>query len=203
MYTDNRKTKTEFPRALGVFLVAAIALLIINACSPKHGSAGTESGSGQSGSFTFLPKVIDTPTAGVAPAMDEAARREFHSDPYVPESSDPALAGLEKKWGIRIVGVTTASAGYMLYFRFKVMDPQLAAPLLVRGVKPYLEDEATGARFAVPVTAKVGPLRQETRKPTPNRIYYSFFANPGKQVKSGDSVTVVIGEFKAEHLIVQ
>jgi hypothetical protein len=30
-----------------------------------------------------------------------------------------------------------------------------------------------------------------------------FFANPGRAVRAGDRVTVVIGDFRAEHLIVE
>jgi hypothetical protein len=35
------------------------------------------------------------------------------------------------------------------------------------------------------------------------RIYGALFANPGRFVHAGDRVTVVMGEFRAEHLVVQ
>jgi hypothetical protein len=91
----------------------------------------------------------------------------------------------------------------MLDFRYRVLDPEKAAPLFDRAVKPYLIDEATGSTLLVPAPPKVGPLRQTTRAPTAGRIYFMMFANPGKFIQAGQKVTVVIGEFRAEHLTVE
>jgi hypothetical protein len=57
----------------------------------------------------------------------------------------------------------------------------------------------------VPSAGKVGPLRQTVRsgKPEANRNYFILFANPGKYVKPGNKVTVVIGDFKAEDIVVE
>jgi hypothetical protein len=35
------------------------------------------------------------------------------------------------------------------------------------------------------------------------RTYFALFANPGRQIEAGDKVTVVIGDFRAEDLIVE
>ena len=37
-----------------------------------------------------------------------------------------------EKWGVQIVGLPTTSGGYMLDFRFRVLDAKKAAPLFVR-----------------------------------------------------------------------
>ena len=110
---------------------------------------------------------------------------------------------LEQQWGIKIESIHLSAASYMLDFRFRVLDSQKAAPLLERANKPYLIDEATGNRMLVPDSPKTGPLRQTDIQPKPNRIYWLFFANPGKRIKSGDKVTIVIGDFRAEHLTVE
>jgi hypothetical protein len=57
----------------------------------------------------------------------------------------------------------------------------------------------------VPSPPKIGPLRQTTRNsgPLAGKTYFIFFANPGKSIKAGDKVTVVIGDFKIENLAVQ
>jgi len=39
---------------------------------------------------------------------------------------------LAEKWGVQIVGLPTTSGGYMLDFRFRVLDAKKAAPLFVR-----------------------------------------------------------------------
>lgn len=110
---------------------------------------------------------------------------------------------LEKSWGIDVCRMNLSAVGYMLDFRFKVVDPNKAAPLLSRNTEPYIIDEKSGTKLIVPKPPKVGALRQKADKPLKNKIYYVMFANPGRLIKQEDRVTVVIGDFKAQHLIVE
>ena len=94
----------------------------------------------------------------------------------------------------------------MLHVKFRVLDSQKAAPLLRRHIKPQVVVEKSGAVLEVPFTAKLGSLRGSVR--TANMVkedhsYDTLFANPGRHVKQGDKVTLVIGNFMAEHLQVQ
>ncbi|MFZ5998472.1 MAG: hypothetical protein ACOYW7_13460 [Nitrospirota bacterium] len=109
---------------------------------------------------------------------------------------------LEEKWGVKVLGLRQSANGYMLDFRYRVLDPEKAAPLFDRKVKPLLIDQATGAKFAVPEPPKVGALRN-TRKPVANKNYFVIFANPAQYVKKGNKVTVVIGDFRVENLVVE
>ena len=109
---------------------------------------------------------------------------------------------LEELWGIEITGIRLTASGFMLDFRYRVVDGEKAAPLFDRKTKPYLIHQKTGAKFAVPNPPKTGPLRT-TNKAQQGRLYWMFFGNPNRYVKSGDKVTVVIGDFKAENLIVE
>ncbi len=113
-----------------------------------------------------------------------------------------AKVDLEKQWGIRPVMLLLSSGGYMLDFRYHVTDADKAAPLFSRQIKPYLIDEASGAKFFVPETPKVGALRQ-TRRPVAGKNYFIIFGNPAKYVKRGSKVTVMLGDAKIEHLVVQ
>lgn len=115
-----------------------------------------------------------------------------------PAAADP----LEDRWGIRVQSMRLTAEGLMLDFRYRVLDAEKAAPLFSREVKPYLVDEATGARFLVPESPKVGALRT-TRPPKEGKNYFIIFVNPGRYVKAGNKVSVVIGEFKVEHLVVE
>ena len=117
----------------------------------------------------------------------------------------PEPPGIEETWGIEIQGIRYTAGGYMLDFRYRIKDPEKAAYILDRRNKAYLIDQSTGARFAVPAPAKVGPLRQTTRtgKPIANRTYFIFFANPGQYIKPGSKVSVVIGDIKIENLTVE
>jgi hypothetical protein len=141
--------------------------------------------------------------AAAAPSeRPESARVPFPGEPRPTAPAVEDQSTVEQQWGIKIVGLGLAAAEYMIDFRFRVVDPQKAAPLLDRKNNPYIED-ARGHRFLVPDTPKVGHLRQTTEAPTAGRIYWAFFANPGKTIKSGEKVKIVIGDFSAEDLTVQ
>jgi hypothetical protein len=111
-------------------------------------------------------------------------------------------AAIEEQWGVRVLRISLTAEGQMLDFRYRVMDEEKAKPLFSRQSKPYLVDEATGAKFLVPESPKIGALRT-TREPKPDRNYFIIFVNPGRYIKKGNRVTVVIGDFKAEHLVVE
>ncbi len=107
----------------------------------------------------------------------------------------------KRTWGIDVVGVHPVASGQMLAFRYRVLDEVKAKPLFEKTLKPYLIDEATGTRLSVPSMENVGDLRQDDT-PEADRIYYMIFGNPGKLVKSGSRVSIVIGNFHLEGLIV-
>lgn len=112
-------------------------------------------------------------------------------------------SNVEKDWGVQISGIRLSAADYMLDFRYRIIDPDKASPILNRQVKAYLIDEQSGAKLIVPTPPKVGSLRQKSYEPTVGKIYFVMFSNPGRLVKRGSKVTVVIGDFKAENLVVE
>ncbi len=109
---------------------------------------------------------------------------------------------LKREWGIEIVYVRQTSAGYMLEFRYRVLNAEKARELFERQTKPVLIHAETGARFVVPTPAKTGALRN-SNPPKAGHTYWMFFANPGKYVKAGDSVSIEIGDFVVDNLEVQ
>lgn len=109
---------------------------------------------------------------------------------------------LKRKWGVEILFVREASAGYMLEFRYKVLDAKKAAPLFVRATKPVLIDAGTGASLQVPTPPTTGALRN-SNEPVEGKTYWMFFANPGNRVKQGQRVSIEIGEFRVDDIIVE
>ena len=107
----------------------------------------------------------------------------------------------QRNWGVDIVGVKPVASGYMLDFRFRVLDPKKALLLNNKKTRPYLIDEASGIRLAVPSMENIGELRQ-TGEPELHRTYFIIFGNPGKLVKAGSRVSVVIGDFRVNGLTV-
>ena len=87
-----------------------------------------------------------------------------------------------------------ASRGYMLEFRYKILDAAKAQPLFGRGLRPTLRDDASGFESTVPNPPTTGALRS-TYDAKAGRTYFMFFANPSRFVRAGSTVTVTIGEF--------
>ena len=108
----------------------------------------------------------------------------------------------KRNWGVDIVGVHPVSSGYMLAFRYKVLDPVKASVLNDARAKAFLIDEASGATLAVPAMENVGELRQ-TSRPVAEREYFIVFGNPGRLVRPGGLVSVVVGSFRADGLVVE
>ena len=119
------------------------------------------------------------------------------------ETAPKDESGIEEKLGVKILSLRLSANGNMLDFRYRVVDPEQSLPLFDRKNKPYLIDQASGVKCLVPTPAKIGSLRQKPRKPEPNKNYFILFGNPGKLIKQGNKVTVVIGDFKAENLVVE
>lgn len=106
-------------------------------------------------------------------------------------------------FGIEPVALRLTANETMLDLRYKVTDPQRAASLLDRKKDVYLLHEASGKVFPVPVMAKLGPMRQITQSPKPGKIYFVLFSNTGKLIRSGDLATLVLGDLRLQHLLVE
>lgn len=145
------------------------------------------------GPLLLLALVLLASGCATAPRSEGAAAR-------------PGPEGREESWGVEPIAVRLSAAGYMLDFRLRVLDPARAAPLLVRKADCYLVAEESGRVLQVARSPKIGALRSTVRTEDmvkQGRIYGALFANPGRFVHAGDRVTVVMGEFRAEHLVVQ
>ncbi len=108
---------------------------------------------------------------------------------------------MKREWGIEVLDVHQTSAGYMLQFRYRVLDPKAAKPLFDRKIKPYVIDATTGAKVIVPSPDKIGQLRN-VNPPEAGRTYWMLFANPAKMIKAGSQVSVHIGDFDSGPLVV-
>ncbi len=141
---------------------------------------------------------VNVVTDSVDAAAPEPATTRLHASAPAPEQLP-----VEQQWGIEIQALRLSAADTMFDFRYRVTDPDKAHRLLKRGLKPYLLDRATGAKLLMPTATKIGPLRQATLAPKKDRVYYVMFANPGRFIKRGAMVDVVIGDFVAKDIAVQ
>lgn len=105
--------------------------------------------------------------------------------------------------GIRVESLRLTAADTMIDLRFRITDPERAAPFFSRRTDLQLVDPASGARLAVPNTPKLGKLRQVARKDMPDRSYFMLFANPGRFLKAGSRVVLVAGDTRIGQFTVE
>jgi hypothetical protein len=105
-------------------------------------------------------------------------------------------------WGVENLEVRETSSGVLLRFSYRVTDANRARLLNDKKAIPYLIDQKTGAVLQVPTMPKVGMLRQSS-DPVNGLSYWMVFSNKGNFVKPGSRVDVVIGNFRAQGLVVQ
>ena len=104
-------------------------------------------------------------------------------------------------WGIDGLSVKSAEAGELIRFTYQVLDPEKANALNDKKLEPSLIDERAHVKLVVPMVDKVGLLRQ-TSNPEAGKTYWMLFSNKGGHVKRGDRVSVTIGKFRADGLVV-
>lgn len=214
-----------FTPKLGTILVPQLFFFLL---LPLHGvfAADVPAASGTASDAQATPVLTPPTEPTVAPSSspDAAAAATAKPDKKTLEQIREEIAAAEKnrqaamkpdeaapnealreKWGVEVIGISRTTAGYMLDFRFRVVDAKKALPLFDHRIKPYVTAEKSGLNLPVPEAAKVGAFRPTNRGNNikSDKTYYMVFANPDDYLKPGDKVSVVIGDFRVEHLTVK
>ena len=105
-------------------------------------------------------------------------------------------------WGVDKLLVQRTASDNLIRFTYHVTDPIRAKILNDKQSEPLLYNPRTRAVLHIPVMEKVGPLRQ-TFTPEAGKDYWMAFSNKGNLVRAGDRVSVVIGGFHADGLLVE
>jgi hypothetical protein len=135
------------------------------------------------------------PTAATGQAPAAAASR-------TPEEQ-AADRALEQRFGVKAVSIHPVAGGNLVYFRYKVLDADRAAPVLGLKGAPVLKDHATGVALQVPSDTKIGALRSSPKTPPMNgKEYFVLFSNPQLAVKPGSAVDVAMGDCVFQGLVV-
>ena len=90
----------------------------------------------------------------------------------------------------------------MIRFSYRIIDPAKAEGLNDKRNEPELLDERANVKLTVPSLEKVGQLRQ-SGKPEAGKVYWMAFSNKERYVKRGDRVSIVIGKFRVDGLLVE
>ncbi len=111
--------------------------------------------------------------------------------PGTPASAD----AVEAEWGIRIQHIGVSADGGLIDFRFVVVDPDKAAPLLSVENRPRLYVEDSGAL----VDSLMHPPHSHV--PDPGQSHFLLYNNTGGAIQRGTSVSVLLGDLRLEHII--
>jgi hypothetical protein len=160
---------------------------------------------GSSRSSSCATQDPSSPTATVktpstAPAATPGTPAPYHNQPD--RLAKRQVAYYESVWGIDALSVKAVEAGVILRFSFHVIDPEKAKTLNDKKLEPYLISPEKGLKLVIPEMEKVGKLRQ-TSTPEAGKSYWMAFSNSGRQLKRGDRVDIVIGNFHAEGLMIE
>ena len=100
------------------------------------------------------------------------------------------------------IHVKAVESGELIKFSYRVLDGDKAKPLNDKSNEPAMYVPSLHTKLVVPSLEKIGQLRQSST-PEAGRFYWMAFSNPGGTVKRGDRVSVVIGQFHIDGLVVE
>jgi hypothetical protein len=144
------------------------------------------------------PKASDAPIQSAAQPQLTSARSSYEPNRF----SRRAELHYQLVWGVDSLSVKSVESGEVIRFSFRVLDVNKSKMLNDKKLEPSLIDPKAGVKLVVPSLEKVGQLRQ-SGTPTAGRSYWMAFSNKGRLVKRGDRVNVVIGQFRADGLVVE
>lgn len=140
------------------------------------------------------------PTKGGTTASEP--RRSTKGGRYQPERfAGRAGTYYRMMWGVDGLLVKWTESGEVIRFSYHVLDPEKAKTLNEKQFEPSLIDPQAGVSLVVPTMDKIGKLRQSST-PEAGKSYWMAFSNKGRLVKRGHRVSVVIGKFRADGLVV-
>lgn len=174
-----------------------LLLVVLVASGPVLATPGSGASVAESAAVADAPKRINVTDPGWRPPVA--------ADVVLPAMLEPARAEeIARQWGVQLLSLRLSAGDYMMDFRFRVLDADKAAVFFDQRIKPYVLVERSSAKLPVPMATKVGALRPTNRGKNirANRNYYMMFANPDRHVQRGGKATLVIGDFRVEHLTV-
>ncbi len=166
--------------ARGMFVWALASTVFVAGVAQSDQRTGAPSAS-TGAQYASVPKA-----SPYRPARTHARAREYY----------------QSAWGVDSMLVRQTASSNLIRFSYRVTDPERAKVLGDKRATPYMIGQRSHAVLQIPVMEKIGQLRQ-TGTPVAGKEYWMVFSNKGNLVKPGDVVSVVIGTFHADGLVVE
>lgn len=192
-----QKANTE---ATAIIAQAEATAIVLRAHATARALLSVESEPGQPTDVSTSPPVAaaeepptPTPAVQLPPDSGEAVEAGMQPDDEPTRQSVSASATPE------VLQVGFGSDGTLISVAYKAAPAD--ARKLMQGTV-YVTNEKNGAKYGeVPVMPKVGPLLGRPKEY--GQVAYIMFVNAPLPLKPGDVVTVVLGEYKQEHVKVR
>jgi len=123
--------------------------------------------------------------------------------PAPPVAAAAMSSEVAEKWGIEPLSLHLSGSGYLVDFRYRVVDPDKARRVVNKKDHPVLLHEDSGHQVGVPSSEQIGSLRHTGGNLQSGKSYFVLFANPGRYIKPRDKVTLVMGQCRIEHMTVE
>ena len=117
--------------------------------------------------------------------------------------ADVTSIKMEKDWGIKPVHARVTADGYMIEFRYKVIDPDKAVIMSDRKDFPSMLSMKSKARLAVPYFPTVGYVKSNRKFLHKDRNYSALFSNENRHLLRGDQVKIQVKDQISEALTLQ
>jgi len=155
--------------------------------------------------LALLTLVLTLPTGCGSPSEEEEMPPIVFISPTDNSSSVTAASNVELAAGepdvdgVKLLGVSLSADSIYIMVSFT------APPQAVQGWGQgsiYVVDEASGAVYRdIPIVPVLGTLFGRPQQE--GQIGYVMLGNPAAGIRSGSVVSVVLGRFKREHVVVQ
>jgi hypothetical protein len=212
--TGGRTVRITMPAAL---LAAGIVFGQANAQSPQS-TAGATPAKPSVSTGTGAPAASLAKSAAPTPGKPSATAGKRATSAKAQSGATPKAATARHRyqpdrfagragkyyrmvWGVDSLIVRWAESGEVIRFSYRVLDPEKAKVLNDKKAEPALIDPRAGVSLSIPALENVGQLRA-SGDPEEGKSYWMTFSNRGHPVRRGDHVIVVIGQFRADGLVV-
>jgi hypothetical protein len=106
-------------------------------------------------------------------------------------------------WGIEPVHLRFTAGGYMIEFRYKVIDPEKATVLSANKIYPRLKAMKSKARLVVPYFPTTGFAKSNRKFLKAGKNYVAMFSNENRHLLPGDEARVQIDDAQSAVMIVE
>jgi hypothetical protein len=111
--------------------------------------------------------------------------------------------GFLQDWGIEPVHIRVTADGYMVEFRYRIMDVEKALILSDRKDFPRLQSQKSRAKLVVPYGPTVGFLKSNRKFVKLGKNYTTMFSNENRHMNVGDKVKIEIRDQVSPELVLR